>query len=134
MIKNAVRTLPIPRRKESDLKCAIAAYLRTRPDVVIGANVRGAARSTYKGKRRYVPYGLRITGASDFIGWKRDTYWHVQIGKYFRPRFLAIETKAKGKKPTAEQQWFLDMVRADGGIGILAYSVEDGRRGLDDGR
>lgn len=38
---------------------------------------------------------------------------------------LWIEVKRKGKKATVEQKAFLDRVNNAGGIGIVAYSVED---------
>jgi hypothetical protein len=40
-------------------------------------------------------------------------------------RFLAIECKAPGRKPTMEQSRFLDGVRAAGGLSGVAYSVDD---------
>ena len=45
-------------------------------------------------------------------------------------QFLAIEIKGKGKKPTPLQQQFLEAVKEDGGIAIVAYSVEDVIKGL----
>jgi len=49
-----------------------------------------------------VYYGL-CRGSSDIIGW-------------YHGRFLAIEVKPPGKKPTQRQQNFTDAVNRDGGI------------------
>ena len=40
-------------------------------------------------------------------------------------RFLAVECKDTGKKPTPEQVQFLDGVRERGGLAIVAHSVEE---------
>jgi hypothetical protein len=51
-------------------------------------------------------------GSPDYIGWTKDG------------RFLAIEVKLKGK-PTKEQKNFIFQVQSMGGVGIIAYSVQD---------
>ena len=56
-------------------------------------------------------------GVSDFLG-------------IYKGRFLAIEAKAPHGKPSPAQTEFLDRVRKDGGIAILAYSVDDVIDGL----
>ena len=50
-------------------------------------------------------YGL-CKGSSDLIG-------------MFKGRFLALEVKMPGKKPTPEQQLFIDTVNKHGGIGAV---------------
>ncbi len=40
-------------------------------------------------------------------------------------RYLAIEVKRAGKIPSDKQQVFLNRVNAEGGIGLIARSVED---------
>lgn len=59
------------------------------------------------------------TGVSDLIG----------CTKY--GRFIAIEVKRPGEKPTKEQTHFLNRIRDNGGIAILAYSVEEVRGRLE---
>lgn len=44
-----------------------------------------------------------------------------------RGRYVAIEAKVPGNRPTAAQEAFLADVRSAGGIGIVAYSVDDVR-------
>ncbi|HEX8851247.1 MAG TPA: VRR-NUC domain-containing protein [Gemmatimonadaceae bacterium] len=60
-----------------------------------------------------------VDGISDIIG----TY---------KGRFLAIETKRVGKKPTDDQRGFLERIDKEGGIAIVAYSVDDVKNALDE--
>jgi len=46
-------------------------------------------------------------------------------------RFLAIEVKKPGRKPTAHQRAFLAEVKRMGGIALVAHSLEDVERVLD---
>lgn len=45
-------------------------------------------------------------------------------------RFLGIEIKAPRGKLSSAQEQFLNIIREQGGIAILAYSVDDVIRGL----
>jgi hypothetical protein len=40
-------------------------------------------------------------------------------------RFCAIEVKKPGGKPSSEQISFLNRVRANNGIGIVAHTIDD---------
>jgi VRR-NUC domain len=59
-----------------------------------------------------VKYGL-CNGSSDLIGITSD-------GK-----FLAIEVKKPGGKPSKEQKNFIEVVRSKGGIAGVAHNVEE---------
>ena len=59
-----------------------------------------------------------LKGISDIIGVSADG------------RFVAIELKAPGNKPTADQETFLENVRRNGGVAFWADSVEDVVKGL----
>ena len=48
----------------------------------------------------------------------------------YQGKMLAIEVKAPHGKPTPAQTEFLKQVQDEGGIAILAYSIEDVIRGL----
>ena len=48
----------------------------------------------------------------------------------YKGKFLAIEAKAPHGKLSPHQERFLSIIREQGGIAILAYSVEDVIRGL----
>lgn len=56
-------------------------------------------------------------GVSDIVG-------------IYKGRFLAIEVKAPKGKPSPAQVAFLDRIRQEGGIAILAYSIDDVIEGL----
>ena len=72
----------------------------------------GGGISVYIPHARPLHAGL-IVGGSDLIGWNR------------RGLFTAVETKSKRGRLTIEQLRFLDNVRAAGGIGVLARSVDE---------
>ena len=48
----------------------------------------------------------------------------------YQGKMLAIECKAPRGKLSPHQERFLEIIREQGGIGILAYSVEDVIKGL----
>lgn len=59
---------------------------------------------------RWVTFGLCV-GSCDLIG-------------HLRGRFTAIEVKQPGKKPTPEQQAFIDSVNKAGGIAAVVTDPE----------
>lgn len=59
-----------------------------------------------------VKYGVCNPGGADLIG-------------LYRGRFLAVEVKVPGAKPTDEQERFIEGVIKAGGIAGVARSVED---------
>lgn len=63
---------------------------------------------------RVVRAGVGGKGGSDLIGILRSS-----------GRFVACECKVEGKKPTHEQELFLDVVRLCGGLAFVARSVSD---------
>lgn len=63
--------------------------------------------------KSYIPLAHGEKGISDIIGCLADG------------RFLAIEVKRKGNKPSQEQSDFIDKVNKYGGIGLIAYSLDD---------
>jgi len=69
----------------------------------------GAFTGEYNGKKRFVRFGT--PGISDIIG-------------IFRGRFLAVETKRKGKVATDLQKAFLERVEDMGGIAICVDSLD----------
>ena len=66
---------------------------------------------------RFIRYGLCV-GSSDLIGVMPDG------------RFLAIEVKQPGKKPTPEQIKFLNFIREKNGIAFVATCEEDVKKHL----
>ncbi len=71
----------------------------------------GPTRHRWGRKERVIRFA-HVDGISDIIG-------------VYRGRFLAIEVKRKGNKPTDDQRAFLERVDKEGGIAIVAYSVDD---------
>ena len=65
----------------------------------------------------YIPTHTR--GVSDIIGCLPKT-----------GRFLAIEVKRPGGKPTPEQQQFIDTINAAGGLAFVARTIEEVERNI----
>lgn len=103
--------LPTPR--ESDIQSAILQLLRAHPRVGWAArmNTGGMEQTDANGKTRYIAFAFK--GCSDILGQLKDG------------RFLAIEVKRPGNKPTAEQTAFLETVARYKGVAFVARSVED---------
>jgi hypothetical protein len=96
--------------KESDVVRACLEYLKGWGWHVWRQNT-GAVASTYKGKTRFVRFGIK--GAADITGWDR------------RGRRVEVECKAGKNKPTAEQLAFLEALRKDGGFACVVWSLDD---------
>lgn len=64
-------------------------------------------------KGHFIRYGVASPGGSDLIGYTR------------RGQFLAIEVKYGRTAVTSEQRRFVESVRAAGGVGVIAYTIED---------
>lgn len=89
---------------------ACLEYLRFKGIVCWRQNT-GAAVAQYKGKRRFVRFG--VPGISDILGCMPGG------------RFLAIECKVGKNTPTSAQHHFLEQIRKAGGVAIVARSVDD---------
>lgn len=86
---------------EGKIKAEISDYLRAR-GIFFWTNQAGKV----PGRR------LARTGISDLLG-------------IYKGKFLAIEVKSEKGKATDEQLRFLCDVVEEGGIGFVAYSIED---------
>jgi len=122
--------------KEVDIQRDILQFLRLKGIFAFRVNTGGVMR-----KGRWCPSPTVTKGTSDIIGikpkklikeWAVDGFKDLvsfaptgQIGQFF-----AIEVKAKGGKVSQDQQDFLDSVREEGGIAIVAYSVNDVKAAL----
>ena len=95
---------------ESALVRATLDYLAARKIFAWRAN-SGAATAVYKGKKRFIRFA-GVKGLSDIIGILPDG------------RFLAIELKAPGKKPTAEQWEFIQRINMNAGVAFCADSID----------
>ena len=92
---------------EVQIQDAIRLAVGANPRVVLWRNNSGVART----ERGMIRYGVANPGGADLIG-------------IFDGRFLAIEVKSRTGRTSTEQQRFGELVRAKGGIFILARDVE----------
>lgn len=99
---------------ETEIVSACLGYLRAHPKVA-WAERMNSGRFAVKGAR-WVTFGFK--GLSDIIG-------QLKSGV-----FLAVEVKRPGEAPTEDQQKFLDIVERNGGLAIVAESVDAVRDGL----
>lgn len=60
----------------------------------------------------YIPLSSGEKGISDIIGCLPDG------------RFLAIEVKKPGGRPSPEQKAFVERVNTSGGVGLIAYDLD----------
>jgi hypothetical protein len=104
--------------KEQDIQKAILDYLRIKKFVVFKHHSTGSG--IRDGKAFFFAYSEK--GISDIIACSKTG------------RFIAIEVKKPGGKPSPEQLEFLERVNSNGGIGILAYSIDDVIGKVDDAR
>lgn len=77
----------------------------------------------------FVRYGVGSPGGSDLIGLRRVTITPQMVGQQIG-QFVAVEVKQPGKRPTAEQQQFMAMVRDFGGLAGVATSPEQAQEML----
>jgi penicillin-binding protein-related factor A (putative recombinase) len=96
--------------KESDIQKSILDYLKLKKYLVFKHRNVGIFKQD---TGRYIPLAAGEKGISDILGCTHQ-------GK-----FLAIEVKMPKKKPSPEQLEFLDKVNLRGGIGFVAYSLDD---------
>ena len=97
---------------EKDVQKAIMEYLEL-SGIFCWRNNTGATKYEGKdGKSRWVNYGK--TGSSDILGVVSPS-----------GRLLAIEVKSPTGRVSAKQQEFLEEIDRNGGIAIIARSVED---------
>lgn len=95
---------------EQGIQKIIIDYLKLKKFIVFKHRNVGI----YKQKtKKYIPLSFGEKGISDIIACSTQGL------------FVAIEVKKKGGKPSENQLEFLERVRRNGGIGILAYSLDD---------
>ena len=98
--------------RESHIVKSCLAYLNAHPRVAWAVRMNTGA-FVIPGAHRPRFFRAAFKGCSDIIGQMKDG------------RFLACECKRLGKKPTNEQQAFLDTVNRHGGLGFVAHGILD---------
>lgn len=111
------------RRVESTVLGEILRWAGQQPDVTLFRNNVGKLQDA---TGRWVTYGLCV-GSADLIGWLKCHVHPIP----FRgipcevARFVAIECKMPGKKPTADQAAWLALARAQGCVAGVVTSVAE---------
>ena len=98
---------------EQEIQKQILDYLKYRGIFCWKNNTNGIY---VRARNTYIP--SHAVGVADIIG----------IG--FHGQFMAIEVKRAGGKVSSDQRAFLDEVTRNGGLAIVAYSVEDVEKAL----
>lgn len=112
---------------ETELLQSVRADLGQQTNIRAFRNNVGEAHYVdRRGKQWHVIYGL-APGSSDLIGFATKIITQEDVGKEFA-RFLSIETKIRNGKVTEEQEAWLRMVHARGGLAGIARTVDDARR------
>lgn len=68
-------------------------------------------------------------GSSDLIGWRSITITPDMVGQQIAV-FCAVEVKDGRGRPTKEQVHFINTLIKAGGLGCVAWNVEDAKKGL----
>lgn len=102
--------------KESEIQAQIRQALGREHDLTLWRNNVGVAEMwSSAGKPQAVRYGLCV-GSSDLIGLLAPA-----------GRFVALEVKKPGEKPTEEQRKFMAHVRQMGGFAAVVRSADEAR-------
>jgi len=102
--------------KESEIQARIRLALGEEHDLTLWRNNVGVAEMwSSAGKSQRVSYGLCV-GSSDLIGLLSPA-----------GRFVALEVKRPGEKPTQEQVKFMQHVRQMGGFAAVVCSADEAR-------
>ena len=104
---------------EGQLVKAIVEYLEFNGHRAVRVN-SGATVLEYKGRRRAIR--MAPAGTSDILACLKPT------GK-----FMAVEAKRGKNKATEAQSEFLRAIERIGGIAVVAYSVDDVIRAIEEG-
>jgi hypothetical protein len=99
--------------RETDLTKACLQLLALR-GVLCWRQNSGAAVFGQGKARRFVQMTRGVKGISDILGILPPA-----------GRFLAVECKRPGNKPTADQQGFLDAITAAGGAALVVHDVAE---------
>jgi hypothetical protein len=105
---------------ERDVLAAVLEFLRRHPKIAFAVRMNSGA-TRYRdahGVERWVSYGFK--GCPDL--------WAMLRGS---GRLVVVEVKSDSGTVTPEQQAVLEAVSNGGGIGVLAYCVDDVLRALE---
>jgi hypothetical protein len=103
---------------EADIQKQILEYLARRRIFAWRQNSGAVVYEDRNRDKRFVRFAS-VNGISDILGILPDG------------RMLAIEVKKRGKKPSKKQRIFLETIRENNGVAIVAYSLDDVIKELD---
>lgn len=112
---------------ESDVNKAIKDIIDADKTLRVWRNNRGLAE--YGNVK--VKYGVGPNGAADWIGYRVVKVTQDMVGKSIA-QFVALEAKRPGEKPDANQQWFIDRTKAEGGAAGWADSGDVAKQLLEE--
>jgi len=103
----------VKEKRESSIQDEIRFALSQIPGLVLWRNNVGVARhfDTRTHREYSTRYGL-AKGSADLVG-------------ILNGRFIALEIKRPGQRPSRDQQLWLDLVRTYGGFAAVVTSVDD---------
>jgi hypothetical protein len=108
---------------ESSIQKAIILALNSRDDVRVFRNNVGFVITN---DGRPLHFGL-LPGSGDLIGWKKHRVTQGDVGKELAV-FLSVEVKGeRGRVSEAQRNWKNQVVK-NGGIAVIARSVEEANR------
>jgi len=119
----------VAERTESEITREILRACNLLPGVTLWrVNSRVLRMPGEKGRSRLVRFG-GMKGMSDLIGWRMITVTMIARDQSSWPGryavWVALEVKRPGQDATAEQQAFLDAVRAAGGLAAVVHSAAE---------
>src|SRR3990167_1093449 len=119
----------VAQRTESEITREILRACNLLPGVTLWrVNSRVRRMPGEKGRSRLVRFG-GMKGMSDLIGWRMITVTMIARDQSSWPGryavWVALEVKRPGQDATAEQQAFLDAVRAAGGLAAVVPSAAE---------
>lgn len=96
---------------------AVLELLKRHPKVAFAYRTQAGVLRSLDDEARRIRVGFR--GLADIVGALRPRPGEAA------GRWLAVECKSDRGRVSAEQSAFLQMVRAIGGVAVVAYSVDD---------
>ena len=97
---------------EKEIENRILNYLEFLPHCFVWKNQNVGIYDPKRRQYRKANSKYQFKGISDILG-------------IYKGKFLAIEVKQPKKKPTKDQQTFIDNIIKQGGIAFVAASVEE---------
>lgn len=105
--------------RESDILQAVRLRA-SQLGAIVWRNNCGAYKTAHG---HYIKYGVANPGGSDLLGLTQITVTQEMVGKLVAV-FTALEIKQPNKKPTPEQQAFIDCINKNGGIAAVISDPE----------